>query len=332
MSLDDQLRDALQGGLPPVEVPAGLADTLIERAAAAPGPGGGRVLQGTAIWIGIAVVAGALLGGALGFFGGNDQPSGVVMDLDGVPVYVCPWAGEVGTLHRGDRVLIIGRTEDGVWLAVRNVRNSGEAVFIRSEHVTEDSDVSGLPVRDCEDRGILAIGPSTVVETTTTTVAESTTTTTSAATTSTTVPATTTTATTTSTMSSTQPPDVTPPVMDKSAAAPTVIWEQDGPNLSCPPLTLRSSTVSVYVTDDTGVAEVMASWTDPSGQRTVAMSGTSGVYSAVFGPYAAGAWDPLSLAPFEHTVSITFTARDAAGNTSSVAVTVTVIEIGDCFG
>jgi hypothetical protein len=295
---------------------------LSARLAAAALGAEGSGFVGTAVWVGAAVLIGAVLGGVLGFFGGGDTVAGAIQGLDGVPVYACPDSGEAGTLHRGDRVLITGRTSDGTWLAVRNVRGAGETVFIRADVVVEDDDVSGLPERDCEDNGIVTIG-----DTTSTTV-------TGEATTTTTVPLTTTTSTTTTTApptsTTTKAPDTTAPVITKETASPDMIWEEDGLNAACLPDTPRESTISAFVTDDTGIPSVNASWTDPSGSHTVPMTPDAGTYRTVFGPYAADDWDPASESPYDHEVTVTIRAEDAAGNASVTTVTVTVFEIGEC--
>jgi hypothetical protein len=100
--------------------------------------------------------------------------------------------------------------------------------------------------------------------------------------------------------------------------------------LTCPPSTPRESIISAVVTDDTGVASVTASWSDPGGSQSVPMGNVGNVYTMTFGPYAAGDWDALSNAPHKHNVIVSITAWDAAGNKEAKTVNVTVWEIGDC--
>ncbi|HSM02623.1 MAG TPA: hypothetical protein VK960_09340, partial [Acidimicrobiia bacterium] len=77
--------------------------------------------------LGLAIAGGVIVGGGFGLTGlGGSGPEPATLALDAVPIYACPGVGEVGALHRGDRVLITGRSGD--WLAVRNVRGSGERV------------------------------------------------------------------------------------------------------------------------------------------------------------------------------------------------------------
>ncbi|MEZ5175142.1 MAG: hypothetical protein R2823_02935 [Acidimicrobiia bacterium] len=327
MNLDDRLREAIHDAFPPAKPRDGLADEII-KAASRPAPGPG--LGGAGMWIAIGVVAAAILGAVLGLSARGGAPAPAVVGLDGVAVYACPGDGQVGTLHRGDRIFITGRTADGSWLSVRNVRGSGQAVFIRASHVVEDSDVAHLPERDCDDHGILVVGspppttapPSTVPETTTT-IPDTTT-----------IPAPTTTVpapTTTVPAPTTTVPDTTAPRISNTSAVPEVIWEEDTDFISCPPNTPRESIISATVTDNVAVASVTASWTDPSGTQTVPMAG--GVTrTTVFGPYEADTWDPFPWEPgFEHQVTITITAKDAVGNTAAAQVEVTVTEVGTCF-
>jgi hypothetical protein len=278
--------------------------------------------------VGAAIGAGLVMGGGLGLLGvGDSSPPPAVLALDAVPVYACPGVGEVGTLHRGDRVLITGRS--GEWLAVRNLRGSGERVFVEAAVVTPDRDLSGLPELGCEDVGAISVTgttTTTLAETTTTTVPG--TTTTVPATTTTTAPATTT---TTTPPTTTTAPDIIPPSISNVNADPDEIWEEDGLSITCPPQTPRQSTVSATVTDPSGVDTVTATFTDPFGIQTRTMTPSGTTYSFTFGPYEAGDWDAF-IPPDEHLVTIAIVATDEAGNPSPVTVQVTVNEIGQCFG
>lgn len=279
-----------------------------------------------------AAAAGVVAGGTLGLFGvGASDPVAASLSLDAVPAYLCPGEGVVGSLHRGDRVLVTGRSGD--WLAVRNVRGGGERVFVAAAAVVPDADLTGLPEQDCAEAGTAAAGAAT---TTTTEPGATTTTTTSTTTpgsTTTTGPTTTTVAATTTTAPATTPtaPDTTDPVIQQSSASPSEIWEQDAPNLKCDDKP-RQSTISAIVSDDRGVDSVTAAWTDPDGSHTAPMSSVGDTYSITVGPYAAGDWDPASLDPYDHDVTVTITARDEAGNSAAAAVVLTVWEVGECFG
>jgi len=117
-------------------------------------------------------------------------------------------------------------------------------------------------------------------------------------------------------------------VIQQPSVAPNEIWEEDTNVLSCPANTKRESDVSVQVTDDVGVASVRASWTIGGTPTTVTMSRSGSVYSMAFGPF-----DYLTVPDqTAEDVPITITARDGAGNSSSLGVQVTVHSLAECFG
>jgi hypothetical protein len=146
MSIDDRIRQALEQALPPEPVDAeSLTAELSERydqgltghdewPDATPGTAGGGSSAGFGfpLLAGMgAVVAGGLAGILIALSIGSPSPvSSATLSLDGVPVFACPGEGRTGTLHRGDRIYIVGQA-DG-WLAVRNVRGSGETVFVET--------------------------------------------------------------------------------------------------------------------------------------------------------------------------------------------------------
>ena len=222
-------------------------------------------------------------------------------------------------------MLIVGRSDD--WLAVRNVRGHGEVVFVDGASVTPDADTAGLPERDCESAGVLALGTdgsTTTLPDTTSTVPGTTTTvpgttTTVADTTTTTVAATTTTA-----------ADTNPPGVAQQSAVPNHIWEADEPPLTCPPANPRQATISAIVTDDRGVASVTASW-QFSGKptTTVTMTHSGSLYSVAFGPFPYETVPPVQ--PYDNAITITIRARDAAGNQTIRTVVVTLTSAASCF-
>jgi hypothetical protein len=87
--------------------------------------------------------------------------------------------------------------------------------------------------------------------------------------------------------------------------------------------------VSAVVTDDRGVVSVVASWTIGGTPMTATMNLSGGTYSTTFGPFDSPTIPPED--PFFETVTVTITARDAAGNTSSVARGITVNSVWKCF-
>jgi len=244
----------------------------------------------------------------------------------------CPAGSVLATYSPGSRIYAIGRTESSDWVQVRALSSPDHNVWVRATDIELDANIADLPVTDCASfDGVVAIGDTPADSSTTTTLGETTTTVDPSTTTTTPSNTTTTQATTTTTpVTTTTPPDTTPPQISQPSAKPAEIWEEDGLAISCPDDTNRQSTISAVVTDNFGVTSVTASWTDPIGNLNVAMSGAGSTYTTTFGPYAAGDWDP-SDSDQSHVVTITITARDASGNTSSTTVSVTVWGIGDCF-
>lgn len=336
MSIDDQLRDLFDKEIPPADTPLDLADELIARATASGGTNTSGAGFNLPLIIGLAVAGGLIVGGVLALLGGGGSPTASsTISLDAVPVFACPGEGEVGTLYRGDRVLITGRS--GEWVAVRNVRGENERVFVRSTYVSPDTDISGLPEENCNEVGSLSLADAPGTTTTTTVPGAAATTTTVPPTSTTTTAPETTTVPPTSTTTTTQPPDTTSPAIANENVTPGQIWEEDGVvsgfTLSCDAKTPRQATISAFVTDNVGVTSVTATWSDPLGDQSVAMSGSGSTYTATIGPYPAGTWDPLSNSPYDHPVTITITARDAAGNTATTSISMTVTEIASCaFG
>jgi hypothetical protein len=359
MSLDDRIRRALEDALPSEPAAPVVAERILERFAgsegfaidaeggevrfgdgeqgSSPGPPSGTEhrdggsAEGDVVGAGVGggphlwfLVVGAAVGIAVGallavFTGGGSGGVGGVLPLDAVPIYSCPGNTEIGSLHRGDRILIVGQAGEG-WLAVRNVRGSGEIVYVETHHVVPDADTSGLPRRDCEPEGILSID-----STTTTSLPESTTTTVPA--TTTTVPATTTTS---APATTTTAGDTTAPSISNASANPPEIWEEDIENLvPCPPQTPRESIISAFVTDAVGVTQVTASWTLPGEPQTTVPMGGGPNYTATFGPFE-GETLPTTE-PRDHDVTVTIRARDAAGNIATTTVVVTVWSVWVCF-
>lgn len=273
----------------------------------------------------------AALGVAAGVIARNlndDGPASV--SLVAASVTDCPNGSILTTYTPGSRVFAIGRTEAADWIQVRDLSSPDDNVWVKASDIDLDAGAADLPVTDCPTfDGVVTVGDDVVDSSTTTTTTPEETTTTFVASTTTTVDGTTTTEpapTTTETI-----PDTTPPEIKQPSATPAEIWEEDGLAVSCPSETSREATISAVVTDDIGVASVTASWSDPAGNQSVAMSGAGPGYATTFGPYAAGDWDPLSLSPYDHPVTITITATDTTENKSSTTISVTVWEIGKCL-
>lgn len=285
----------------------------------------GAVGSTVALLLGGTAAAGLLIGAILGLFGGLDlvgEPAEVAAAVT-ASYYDCPDGDPLGEVTRGDRVFITARDESGAWVQVRSPMAASTRAWMRASHVLPDSSIDEFPVLPCHVpvvAEVVAAVTTTIPETTTTTAAEETTTTTAPEETTT----------TSSTTTTTVAPDTTAPSISNAAAAPGQIWELDGGtfNITCAPPEPRESTISATVTDSGGVATVTASWSDPLGSHSQAMSVSGNTYSFTFGLYAPDTW-PFD--PLDHTVSITVTARDGSGNQSSTIVNVTIWSIGECF-
>jgi hypothetical protein len=277
--------------------------------------------------LGGALLAGAVVGGILGATGAVSlvgEPA-VVADQARASYRDCPDGAVLGGLTRGDRVLITGRDAGGEWAEIRSPVSADSRVWIRATQVLPDGDTTGLPVMQCRTPGgtiaVQAITTTTTTEVTDTTTADTT-------------PSTTSTTEATGTTGTTQPADTTAPVISNAAVSPSPIWELDGGvfGITCPASNPRAANISANVTDDVGVTSVNASWSDPSGGGNVALAASGNTYSTSFGNYPADTWDSNHVSPYDHPVTITITARDAAGNQRQTTVQAIVIEAGQCFG
>ena len=293
-----------------------------------------------------ALIAGAGLsaGGVANSLTEDDQTAALRTSAS---VRDCPSGAVLTSYASGSRVYALARTESSDWVQVRDLASPDRTVWVNAADVDLDTDISGLPVRDCPqfDGTVTAMGDTTTStpDTTTSSTPDTTTssvpdTTTSSVpdTTTSSVPDTTTSSSTTepppdTTMpTTTEPPDTTPPTVKQPSALPNVIWENDTESLSCPPANPRESTVSAIVTDDVGVASVTAAWTIGGTPMTAPMGLSGGTYSTTFGPFDSPT--VTSEDPFLEVVTITITASDAMGNTSSVTRNVTVNSVWQCFG
>lgn len=247
-----------------------------------------------------ATSGGVVIGGLLGVHTADDAAP-ATLGRDAVTVYACPGEGAVGTLHRGDRILVIGRNEQ--WLAVRNVRGAGEQVFIAAEAVVADDDLDWLPQVDCADAGTLAVTPTTPAPTTAVVV-------------------------------DTTMPDTTVPDTTLAPAAPRVVSVLDSPDPISEkypgiPATCAGdgiATVTASISAPAGVQSVVLSWTSALGNGSKAMSKIGGNYRATIGPFDANLTENGPDVTLTYTVKVT----DTLGRQHSRAGTITV---DDCtFG
>ncbi len=176
--------------------------------------------------------------------------------------------------------------------------------------------------------GVFDSNPASVTTVATTSTVPPVTTVTTAAVVDTTVPVETsvTTAAPTTT-GTTRVPDTTPPTIARESIAPNPIWELDTEALSCG-TNPRLATVTAQVIDNGGVASVALSWQFQGGAGgSATMSGSDG-YSGTFGPFPF-----LTVADNEsELVTITITATDFSGNSSTALTDITVVSTSACFG
>lgn len=287
-----------------------------------------------AVVLGGSAAAGLIVGALLGVTGTASlvgEPA-TLADAAVASYYDCPDGAALGTVTRGDRVLITGRDASGDWAEIRSPLALNSRVWMRAAQVLPDGDTADLPVFSCNvPVEVIAATVTTTTEApdTTTETTEATATTQTTGTTQATA-TTQTTATTqaTATTGTTAPPaDTTPPLISNPAASPVQIWEQDGLGISCPGGTPRQSIVSATVTDAGGVASVTASWNDPLGSHNVAMSVSGSTYSTTIGPYAAGTWPDGS----NSSLPVTILAVDGSGIQSSSLAGFAIWSIAQCF-
>jgi hypothetical protein len=119
----------------------------------------------------IGVVVGILLLGvgvavALPWFGrlAGYETTGLVEAA--APIMGCPGESEIGRLIPGDTVQVVGVSEDGRSVALRDGRGPGDIVYVETAAVGNVAQPERLPVRPCQPRDggeILAVPATTVV-------------------------------------------------------------------------------------------------------------------------------------------------------------------------
>lgn len=341
MTIDDELKRRLQRAADRAgqDVDVGhLVDAVIYRVQATADFGGLGALGRLSALGGAALVLGGVLGATV-LRPSADQTA--VADRDAaVSVYECPDGAAVATVHAGDRLFVVGRTDDANWLAVRSV-DEDRTRWVAAEHLELDADRE-VPVRSCTetavlDRDVADAVAATVATTGTDVLTESSTTVVpgpSNVTTSspmapsvptsppvtatnppTSVPSTASTAPSTvapSTTSATTVPDDQPPTLQVSVSRPEIFDASWSANCAA------ISTMTAVAADDTGVTSVVATWSGLPGSPHPFTRAGANTWTAQFGPFSG-----LSPA-FDQLVSITVTARDAAGNSRSAVVQVRV--------
>ncbi len=266
-----------------------------------------------------AAVVGAVAGGIAGAAGWVDL-AGDESRRPGpatVAIYACPGEQPTGTLHRGDRVFATGVDGSGEWLQVRDPFNLDARVWLQAELVVPDESFDDLPVASSRCKtpraapSATAKPPATHGATDTASPAPVSTATT---------PAITAAASPTQTPPGTPQPTPTPvpdtsgPAMTGLAADPASIRE-DTDGSSCSPAWPRITTVSVNVSDPSGVKDVTVSW---------AYEAVSGAEKLTAGAGTSYSTDLSFIVSQTRDIVLTVKARDFLGNSTTQTTTVNV--------
>jgi hypothetical protein len=156
--LDGVLRDALQRAAQPGDS-TGVADAIRSRVAAgdpgtsvaggtAPGWGGG--VWSWMPWLGL-IAVGALVGGAVGVSGAVGRPAGdVTVDVpvsigESAPAHSCVDGPIIGRIAANTRVLAVQRSDDALWVGVRDPGALGGTIWVTLGDVSLDE---GTPALD----------------------------------------------------------------------------------------------------------------------------------------------------------------------------------------
>jgi hypothetical protein len=351
MSFDDELRARMKAA---AEQAGRSADptTAVQHLAASSTAGPPRTGPGLKLIAGlggVSLLTGAVLG-ATALRGGSSVVEAATIDVSRGGVWDCPNGQIVDNLRAGDRVFVIGTDADGGWSAIRNPRSVNDVVWVPDGSLAADDGVSvseaDLPIIACAVPGIVSAA-------TTTTTGSTSSTSSTSSTTSTSIPSAE--SSTTSTAPTTTVPGVVPGVSTTQPPAPTTVPTTAAPATTAPPNTAApTTTTTTTVAPDTQQPTIQASsdrteiydasWSADcasSAQLTataadnvavtsvratyaglpnspIDLSFSSGAWRGSFGPFAG--LDP----GFSQWITITLTARDAAGNQASTNVQVRV--------
>lgn len=156
-ALDGRLREALQQAAQQGDS-AGVADAIRARVAAgdagtsaagstAPGWGGGA--GAWMPWLGL-IVVGALVGGVAGVSGAVGRPEGeTVVDIpvaigDSAPIAACADGPIVGRIPAGTRALAVERSDDSLWVGIRDPRTLGGTLWVALGDISLDDGTPAL--------------------------------------------------------------------------------------------------------------------------------------------------------------------------------------------
>ena len=320
-------------------------------AAGSPAASSGVTMAATAIGVGrfplvVAglAVASAAIGVGVGSSGALGSPTGPALRADSATVYGCSddttRGPAVATLHRGDRVWVIGRSGSS-WLVIRHPERLTTPAWISTASVVNSADPATLPELTCSTASaVAAVGP-TAIPTGATSTTSPTAVPTETPANSATSPATTTvttTATTRSSTTTTRPPGSSSSTSSTSSSSSST----PPPDTTGPSLTLTSDSSSLY--SDGGAAcaayrqQVTAAVTatDPSGATVDGVTWKAGTLTGSATKVSPGSY---RIGPIysSHSgtipMTITVTAHDGKGNSSTRSTTVDFRQIAEtCIG
>lgn len=157
--LDSRLRDAFAKAAEQGDS-TGVADAIRSRVAAgdsgtsvvastAPGWGSGGGVFSWLPWLSL-IVVGGLVGGALGASGAAGRPAGdITVDVpvaigESAPAYSCVDGPVIGRLAANTRVLAVQRSDDSLWVGVRDPGALGSTVWVALGDVSLDDGTPAL--------------------------------------------------------------------------------------------------------------------------------------------------------------------------------------------
>lgn len=357
--LGDAIRDLGRRHTPEVGDPEAVADQVLTRSVSSAGSTAGTAtkLGGLKLFGVLAVVALAGIGtGIWAGSSGGKSPSATasgVVDLPTTQIWRCPDKGVIGTLTSGDRILLTGRTEDGLWARLRNPVDLESNVWVNTAAIEADQKIDDLPVVECDDptanpdllsemaMGGAAVtttvpasddnGPDTTVPDTVVPDDSGSTTTPGPTTTAPELSPTTTRPGGPTTTTTQKPSDKTGPNVTNVAASPKDVWTQDHPSQPCPPdKSAKKVTVTARATDPSGVSSARFQWSVNGNSDNVNMtrSGSTWTGTATF-PYETL---PDHGDGMNQTVTVRLYATDGAGNVTQKTTSFTLHSSAQCLG
>ncbi len=333
---------------PPAVATPAAAPPAASAAAAVGGPtpvaGGIGAGKFPLVLAGLALAGGAV-GVGVGASGALGSATGATLRADAATVYGCSddttRGPAVATLHRGDRVWVIGRSGTS-WLVIRHPEQLTAPAWISAASLVNSGDPTKLPELTCSTALTLAA----IVPTAATTPAATATGVTTATPTGTAVPtAPTSTSPTTSSSStsksSTSSLSSTSPTSSSSSSSSSTT-STPPPDTTGPTLTLTTDSGFLYseggVTCTAYKQQVTAAVTasDPSGATIDAVTWKAGTLSGSATKVATGSYR-IGPVYSNHSgtipMTITVTAHDGKGNTSTKSTTVDFRQIAEtCIG